>query len=45
MLVTVSGTTKGDSPANLTNWEEDLDNMKDEWAASYVSSKDDYFVN
>ena len=37
MLVTVSGTTRGDSPSNLSNWEEDLDKMKEEWTKRYVS--------
>ena len=38
LLVTVSATTRGDTPSNLANWEEDLDKMKDEWTTAYVSS-------
>ena len=37
LLVTVSATTRGDTPSNLANWEEDLDKMKDEWTTAYVS--------
>ena len=37
LLVTVSATTRGDTPSNLANWEEDLDNMKDYWIKEYVS--------
>ena len=37
LLVTVSATTRGDTPSNLANWEEDLDKMKDEWTKAYVS--------
>ena len=37
LLVTVSATTRGDTPSNLANWEEDLDKMKDYWIKEYVS--------
>ena len=36
LLVTVSATTRGDTPSNLANWEEDLDKMKDYWIKEYV---------
>ena len=36
LLVTVSATTRGDTPSNLANWEEDLDNMKEYWIKEYV---------
>ena len=39
LLVTVSATTRGDTPSNLMNWEEDLDKMKDYWTTAYVSTK------
>lgn len=39
LLVTASATTRGDSPSNLGNWEEDLDNMKEDWVKQYVSLK------
>ena len=39
LLVTVSATTRGDTPSNLANWEEDLDKMKDEWTKAYVSKE------
>ena len=35
-LVTISGTTRGDSPSNLSNWEEDLNKMKHKWIERYV---------
>ena len=35
-LVTVTATTRGDSPSNLSNWEEELDQMKNNWINSYV---------
>ena len=37
VLVTISATTRGDSPSNLTNWEEDLDLKKANWIEEYVS--------
>ena len=37
VLVTISATTRGDSPSNLTNWEEDLDSKKATWTEEYVS--------
>ena len=36
-LITISGTTRGDSPSNLANWEEDLNKMKNQWTEKYVS--------
>ena len=39
VLVTISATTRGDSPSNLTNWEEDLDLKKANWIEEYVSLK------
>ena len=36
--VIVVGTTRGDSPSNLTNWEEDLDKLKGDWMEKYVST-------
>ena len=30
-LVTITATTKGDSPSNLNNWEEELDKEKYLW--------------
>ena len=38
-LVTISATTKGDSPSNLSNWENELDEMKTKWIDDYVMSK------
>ncbi len=38
-LVTISGTTRGDSPSNLINWEEDLDQQKSEWIENYKFKK------
>ena len=35
-MVTVSATTRGDTPSSLANWEEDLDKMKDHWTKEYV---------
>ena len=35
-LLTISGTTRGDSPSNLANWEEDLNKMKKKWIDKYV---------
>ena len=37
-LVTISATTKGDSPSNLSNWENELDEMKTKWIDDYVMS-------
>ena len=37
VLVTITGTTRGDSPSNLANWEEDLDKLKEGWTKQYVS--------
>ena len=36
LMVTVSATTRGDTPSNLMNWEEDLDKMKEHWTKAYV---------
>ena len=36
-LITITATTKGDSPSNLINWEEELDKKKAPWTEQYVS--------
>jgi len=36
LLVTISGTSRGDSPSNLSNWERDLDLKQAEWIQQYV---------
>ena len=36
-LMTISATTRGDSPSNLSNWEEELDKKKPQWINQYVS--------
>lgn len=35
-LITISATTRGDSPSNLSNWEEELDQKKPQWVKQYV---------
>ena len=35
-LMTISATTRGDSPSNLSNWEEELDRKKPQWINQYV---------
>jgi hypothetical protein len=37
LLVTVTATTRGDSPSNLINWEQDLDKLQSQWVERYVS--------
>ena len=36
-LVTITGTTRGDSPSNLSNWESELPKIQKQWVANYVS--------
>lgn len=36
MIVTITGTTRGDSPSNLANWEHDLDKLQKQWIERYV---------
>ncbi len=38
VLVTVSGTTRGDAPSNLTNVEHELDKLEQQWVERYVSN-------
>ena len=35
-LVTLSGTTRGDSPSNLANWEDELGKIQTDRALTYV---------
>ena len=37
LLVTISGTTRGDSPSNLLNYEQDIDKLQSQWMERYVS--------
>jgi len=38
-LVTITATTRGDSPSNLNNWEEELDRDKSLWMEKYQPSQ------
>ena len=38
LLVTISGTTRGDSPSNLLNYEQDVDKLQSQWTDRYVSN-------
>lgn len=38
ILVTISGTTKGDAPSNLAKWEDQLDSMQQSLVQKYVRS-------
>ena len=39
LLVTISGTTRGDSPSNLLNYEQDVDKLQSQWIERYVSKR------
>ena len=39
ILVTISGTTRGDSPSNLLNYEQELDKLQSQWIERYVSDE------
>ena len=39
LLVTISGTTRGDSPSNLLNYEQDVDKLQSQWMERYVSKR------
>ena len=39
VLITISGTTRGDSPSNLLNYEQDVDKLQSQWTERYVSNE------
>ncbi|XP_040567198.1 multiple C2 and transmembrane domain-containing protein isoform X4 [Lepeophtheirus salmonis] len=38
-ILSISATTNTDSPSNLVNWEEELDNLKKEWKDQYTITR------